>query len=204
MNSHLETTEQALKRYAQRCLDACQQAKQILQEQADPSPIADMAREILVYAAHLAQFDHMLGEAYIACTGIADSLYEHPRLLLQLKQLALQIVEHGEEVEHQTFEVKDELRADIARLQANIQAADEGRWEDIQTGSMLRIDPVEWTRAYEDVVDQADREAYARLTDCPRGMGFCFAYWAEKRAALARHGIDWNSPQDMNPGVMFD
>jgi hypothetical protein len=35
-------------------------------------------------------------------------------------------------------------------------------------------------------------------------MGFCFAYWAEKRAALARHGIDWNSPQDMNPGVMFD
>jgi len=35
-------------------------------------------------------------------------------------------------------------------------------------------------------------------------MGFCFAYWAEKRNALARRGIEWRSPSRMNPGVMFD
>lgn len=52
--------------------------------------------------------------------------------------------------------------------------------------------------------DDADREAYANLTDVPHGMGFCFAYWAEKRAALAKRGIEWRSPSVMNPRVLFD
>jgi len=35
-------------------------------------------------------------------------------------------------------------------------------------------------------------------------MGFCFGYWAEKRNALERRGIEWMSPSVMNPRVMFD
>ena len=69
---------------------------------------------------------------------------------------------------------------------------------------MLKSDPVEWTAEYEAVIDEADHEAYQHLKDSPRGMGFCFGYWAEKRNALARRGIEWKSPNILNPRVMFD
>ena len=38
----------------------------------------------------------------------------------------------------------------------------------------------------------------------PRGMGFCFMYWSSKADVLARRGIFWKSPHEMNPRVMFD
>ena len=40
--------------------------------------------------------------------------------------------------------------------------------------------------------------------NAPRGMGFCFLYWSSKAAVLARRGIFWKSPHEMNPRVMFD
>lgn len=200
----LKTTPEALNEYAKICLDACDKAEHILREQQDTSPIANMAREVLFYAGHLRQFGDMLGEAYTACDRIADCLFEHPRLLLQLKQLTLDIVLYGEQVDGKQYSVKDLLREQIDRLQANIQAADEGRWNDIHDDRMLKSDPVEWTKEYEDVIDEADHEAFSHLTDCPRGMGFCFAYWMEKSNALAKRGIEWRTPSSMNPGVMFD
>ena len=35
-------------------------------------------------------------------------------------------------------------------------------------------------------------------------MGFCFKYWSIKRDILAAMGIDWQSPQEMNPRCRFD
>ena len=36
-------------------------------------------------------------------------------------------------------------------------------------------------------------------------MGFCFAYWHTKREVLSDdYGIEWRSPNIMNPGVIFD
>ena len=52
--------------------------------------------------------------------------------------------------------------------------------------------------------DEADRIAYAHLKDTPRGMGFCFAFWHERRRALKQFGISWRDPHMMNPRVMFD
>jgi hypothetical protein len=49
-----------------------------------------------------------------------------------------------------------------------------------------------------------EKECFRRLKGTHRGMGFCFGYWAVKRAVLAKYGIEWKSPQFMNPRVMFD
>lgn len=71
-------------------------------------------------------------------------------------------------------------------------------------GGMLKVDPVQATKEWEDVIYEVEKEVDEQLKDEPRGMGFCFAYWSAKRAALARRGIQWRSPSAMNPGVMFD
>ena len=203
-NEPLGKTDEALKGYLKHCEENCNKAQKILREMDDPSPIAEMAREVIVLGRHLGQFEHTLGEAYQVTKRMAEYVYEHPRLLLELKQLQLELVNYAEAIEGQTFNLTDDLRMEIAHLKSNILAADEKRWNDIHDGRMLKSDPVEWTMEYEDVIDEADKEAYSHLDDCPRGMGFCFGYWAEKRNALARRGIEWRSPQQMNPGVLFD
>lgn len=68
----------------------------------------------------------------------------------------------------------------------------------------LLFDPVERTEDYENAILEVEAECNAALKETPRGMGFCFAYWSEKRRILAEHGIEWRSPAAMNPGVMFD
>ena len=71
-------------------------------------------------------------------------------------------------------------------------------------GGMLKVDPVQATSEWEDVIYDVERELDEQLKDEPRGMGFCFGYWSAKRAALARRGIEWRSPSAMNPRVIFD
>ena len=71
-------------------------------------------------------------------------------------------------------------------------------------GGMLKVDPVQATPEWEEVIYEVEEEVDEELKDEPRGMGFCFGYWSAKRAALARRGIEWRSPSSMNPRVMFD
>ena len=200
----LEATGEALDSYHRTCVEYCEKAKRILQEQDDPSPITDMARELLRLARHMGQFEHMLSKTYDVTRRMAENLFDHPRLLLELKEVELAALNDIEAQQQHHLNITDDLSEEIDQLRANIQAADEGRWVDLHSGRMLKNDPVEWTKAYEDVIDAANREAYSHLSDCPRGMGFCFAYWAELRNALERYGIEWRSPHAMNPGVMFD
>lgn len=75
-------------------------------------------------------------------------------------------------------------------------------WDSL--GGMLKVDPVQATQEWEDVIYDVEKEVDEQLKDEPRCMGFCFSYWSAKRAALARRGIEWRSPSAMNPRVMFD
>lgn len=68
----------------------------------------------------------------------------------------------------------------------------------------LRFDPVERTPEWEEVVYEVEKECDRRLKHEPRGMGFCFSYWSTKQAVLKKYGIDWQTPSQMNPRVMFD
>ena len=68
----------------------------------------------------------------------------------------------------------------------------------------LKVDPVQASEEWEKHIYEVEKEVEEELKGEPRGMGFCYAYWSAKRAALARRDIDWRSPCSMNPGVMFD
>ena len=71
-------------------------------------------------------------------------------------------------------------------------------------GGMLKVDPVQATPEWDEVIYEVEKEVDEQLKDEPRCMGFCHSYWSAKRAALARRGIEWRSPSAMNPGIMFD
>lgn len=68
----------------------------------------------------------------------------------------------------------------------------------------LKFAPVERSEEYERVIPEVERKIAKRLKGIPRCMGFCFAYWSAKKTELAKRAILWNSPAEMNPGVMFD
>ena len=71
-------------------------------------------------------------------------------------------------------------------------------------GGSLKVDPIQASAEWEDVIYDVEKEVDEQLKGEPRGMGFCFMYWSAKRAALAKRGIEWKSPNAMNPRVMFD
>lgn len=69
----------------------------------------------------------------------------------------------------------------------------------------LRQDPVEFTYRWEDIYYDVEKRLDDRFANAPRQMGFCFMYWNAKRELLKEeYGIDWKSPSQMNPRVMFD
>jgi hypothetical protein len=71
-------------------------------------------------------------------------------------------------------------------------------------GGHLRYDLVQRTPEWENCIYEVEKECAERLKDHLRGMGFCHAYWPVKRELLAKHGITWRTPAQMNPKVMFD
>lgn len=66
----------------------------------------------------------------------------------------------------------------------------------------LKNDPVEMTDKYLSVIDEIEKKIEAKRTFC--GMGSCYEYWNLKKQFLAEKGIEWSSPAELNPRVMFD
>ncbi len=75
-----------------------------------------------------------------------------------------------------------------------------------RTGSYrsLKYDPIQNTPEWEEIIYEVEKELDEKFRDVDRYMGFCHEYWSAKRAALAKRGIEWSSPQQMNPRVRFD
>ena len=71
-------------------------------------------------------------------------------------------------------------------------------------GAHLKFDPVERSERWEEIIYDVEKECDRLLKGEPRGMGFCFSYWATKSSVLQKYGISWRSPSSMNPRVMFD
>lgn len=69
----------------------------------------------------------------------------------------------------------------------------------------LKRDPVEYTYLWEEIYYDVEDYLKDRFANAPRQMGFCFMYWSAKRNYLKdNYNIDWHSPAQMNPHVMFD
>lgn len=80
----------------------------------------------------------------------------------------------------------------------------------VQTGgtrSGLTHDPVEEDPRYAGVFKVIDEEVKVLLADHPLrgGEGFVNIYWSTKKSVLKqKYGIDWRSPGELNPHVIFD
>lgn len=167
--------------------------------------IAVLAREMIEYATILEGYDHMLNSIYNAVSRMLKALSGHPRLRVSLLRLQYLIVSRLASMTGHEINLCEHIEEDIRFYSRNIEAADEGRMEDIVPEGCLKTDPVEWTAGWEEVIDEADRKACEALKDVPRGMGFCHAYWIELGNVLERdYGISWQSPASMNPETMFD
>lgn len=69
----------------------------------------------------------------------------------------------------------------------------------------LKCDPVEYTYKWEEIYYDVEEYLSERFANAPRQMGFCFMYWSAKQDYLKEnYNIEWHSPAQMNPRVMFD
>ena len=51
----------------------------------------------------------------------------------------------------------------------------------------------------------ADELAESEIGDSASEMGGCHRFWAAKKQILkTRFGLEWESPADLNPDVLFD
>lgn len=147
-----------------------------------------------------------MGKA-LACEAIIEQLpeYDVPRLVLSILNYKLQLVKASEEQDPERYPTEEEVASDIKRLSDYIDiehlSADAFREK---YGRHLKADPIERTPEWEENYYEAEKEADRRLKDVPRGMGFCHAYWPTLRAVLAERGIEWHSPSELNPRMMFD
>lgn len=73
--------------------------------------------------------------------------------------------------------------------------------------SGLYYDPVEDDPRYAEVFRKIDAEVQEALANHPQrgSMGFVHLVWeTKKRILLQKYGIDWKTPAELNPQVMFD
>lgn len=148
-----------------------------------------------------------MGKA-LACEAIVAQLpeYDVPRLVIGILHYKLDLIRQSDEQdpEHR-YPTAEEVIHDIQRLSDYIDTehvSDE--WFGKLYHRHLKADPIERTPLWEENYYDVQQECDHRLGDTPRGMGFCFAYWSILRQVLAERGIQWRSPHELNPRVMFD
>ena len=164
-----------------------------------------LAEEFLDIAGWLEGFDHKLDDLDQAASRMVDAVYEHPALKIRLLKFRRLVLDRIGSLSGSEPDESEDVLMQISRYERNIRHADSGEYDLVEQDGYLKRDPVEWSTAYEKVTDEVERLVEEQLDDHPRGMGFCFAYWSAKEHVLrTRFGIDWRSPSEMNPGVMFD
>lgn len=164
-----------------------------------------LARETLSLLKNLDDPDEgPLGKA-LACNAMLEQLsqYDTPRFVLELlRQEKAWLEESDEKSDNLTAE---DVQRDIERLEDYIDCDDLSMEEFCHKWDRhLLFDPVERTQKWEDIWFDVEEECDRMTANDPRGMGFCFGYWAAKHSILKKYGIDWKSPHMMNPRVIFD
>ncbi len=158
------------------------------------------------------EFDSPADKADLLCRML-EQMDEHstPRFCIEVRRHAAELyakagvteaVDDADDSEttHLNAENAEELEQLLDYINSDITMDDYRK----KYGKMLRFDPVERTAEWEANVYDADREAAEEMGDEEWRMGMCFAYWSVRKAAFARRGIEWHTPGEMNPAVMFD
>ena len=131
-----------------------------------------------------------------------------PRLcleFLQIRKLALE-AQKADDVKFKPEQILGVREADNIqnKLDFYIDPKISTEWWIDYVGCHLDFDPVERTPEWEENIYEVEKACDRKLRGVPRGMGFCFEYWSVKKAELAKRGIEWRTPHQMNPKVMFD
>ena len=68
-------------------------------------------------------------------------------------------------------------------------------------------DPIEETQSYQSVVKEVDQEVERQLSDkgIVKARGYIHHFWNLKKQILKeKYNLDWKSPKEMNPEMVFD
>ena len=180
-------------------------AEQHVRDQRRMWENASLVREFLAFARPLEECGQALDLLLQAVSRMADALWGHPRLRLELLEFGIRLQDRIAGLHGPDDDACEDWKGEADRLRRNIALADEGKPVEEEGSGHLKRDPVEWTAYWEEIIDRADEEAERALADHPRGMGFCHAWWYERERVLSESfGLTWHSPVVMNPGVMFD
>ena len=147
-----------------------------------------------------------MGKA-LACEAVIAQLpeYDVPRFVLSILRYELELVQQSDEQDPERYPTAEDVQGDIQRLEdyIDMEHVSDATFRQ-RYHRQLKSAPIERTPLWEDIYYEVERECDRRLGDEPRGMGFCFGYWSTLRQVLAERGILWQSPPELNPGVMFD
>lgn len=68
----------------------------------------------------------------------------------------------------------------------------------------INRDPVEKTPEYAHAMIKITPILDKEFPEDNAPLGSCNTYWKRKKELLAQHGVEWQSPAELNPGVIFD
>ncbi|MBD1812991.1 hypothetical protein NDA07_01485 [Microcoleus vaginatus DQ-U2] len=94
----------------------------------------------------------------------------------------------------------------IRRLRAQLEAINPSKNDSSRdVDSWFKHDPIEDDPKFKSIIEAAEREAEAELANEPEVLGYCHQFWSTKTRILKeKYGVDWKSPAEMNPDVLFD
>ena len=163
-----------------------------------------LAKETFELIKQVGDDEGPLGRA-MGCEMVVEKLseYDAPRFTLEVLRYELKQLQMSEEQSEDLTE--EEVQKHIEELERFIDI-EHVSYEDYMKRSSrhLDFDEIERTPLWEKINYQVEAETDKLLGDEPRGMGFCFGYWSAKRGVLAKRGIEWRDPHQMNPRVLFD
>lgn len=94
---------------------------------------------------------------------------------------------------------------DLAVIVAELMNADDAERiinERKERRRSLKHDPIEMTDEYLAVIDEIEEKVEKSRTTY--GHGSCFEVWSLKKSYLLEHDIEWHTPSELNPRVLFD
>ena len=164
-----------------------------------------IAKETFELIKQVGDDEGPLGRA-MGCEMVVEKLseYDAPRFTLEMLRYELEQLQMSEEKSDDLTE--EEVKDHIAELERfiDVEHVSYREYKEKNPHRHLEFDEIERTPLWEEINQEIEAETDALLGDEPRGMGFCFGYWSAKRGVLAKRGIEWSDPQQMNPRVMFD
>ena len=78
-------------------------------------------------------------------------------------------------------------------------------WRIAPMDGTLYYDPIEDYPVFKSIIQEVDAMVDAQLGDMKGRLGSCHAAWSIKKRLLREYyGLEWHSPQEMNPSCHFD